>query len=115
MHGLQSLDFGHFPWTHLTLSTYGLILAALAFDFLNGLHDDANSVATVVSTRVLSPRAAVIWAAFFNFVAFLAFPLKVATTIQSDVVDPAVVQPIVQPFIMSTLLAACSWNLLTWY
>jgi PiT family inorganic phosphate transporter len=115
MHFLQNWNLGAVDWLHIPVSVWLLILLALTFDFLNGLHDAANSVATVVSTRVLSPRAAVIWAAFFNFVAFLVFPLKVATTIQSDVVDPAVVQPIVQPFITSTLIAACSWNLLTWY
>src|SRR5258706_14835899 len=62
-----------------------LIALALTFDFLNGMHDAANSIATVVSTRVLSPQWAVVWAAFFNFVAFLIFPLKVAATIQKDI------------------------------
>ena len=99
----------------LALVVWLLIALALVFDFLNGLHDAANSVATVVSTRVLSPRMAVLWAAFFNFVAFIVFPLKVATTIQADIVNPAVMEPIVQPFITATLVAACSWNLLTWY
>jgi|GEM_PF-1886700 len=88
MHFLQNWNLGEVDWLHIPVSVWLLILLALTFDFLNGLHDAANSVATVVSTRVLSPRAAVIWAAFFNFVAFLVFPLKVATTIQSDVVDP---------------------------
>src|SRR5205823_566331 len=88
------------------------ILVALTFDFLNGLHDAANSVATVVSTRVLSPRAAVIWAAFFNFVAFVVFPLKVAGTIQGDVISQTVISNHV---IAATLTAACGWNLLTWY
>src|SRR5205085_5541646 len=103
MHFFQNLNFGEVAWWQMPATVWLLMLLALTFDFLNGLHDAANSVATVVSTRVLSPRAAVIWAAFFNFVAFLVFPLKVVTTIQADVVDPAVVQPIVQPFIMSTL------------
>jgi PiT family inorganic phosphate transporter len=96
----------------LSLAVWLLILLALAFDFLNGLHDAANSVATVVSTRVLSPRTAVIWAAFFNFVAFLVFPTKVATTIQRDVIDPAIVT---NEVIAATLLAACGWNILTWF
>src|SRR5438132_13711501 len=74
----------------LSLVVWLLILLALTFDFLNGLHDAANSVATVVSTRVLSPRTAVLWAAFFNFVAFLVFPLTVADTIGKEVVDPEI-------------------------
>src|ERR1700730_4701294 len=86
-----------------------LVVVALAFDFLNGLHDAANSIATVVSTRVLSPQTAVIWAAFFNFAAFLIFPLKVAGTIQRDIVDQ---QLIIDPntanhFIAATLMASC--------
>jgi PiT family inorganic phosphate transporter len=89
-----------------------LILLALTFDFLNGLHDAANSVATVVSTRVLRPFTAVVWAAFFNFVAFLVFPTKVAGTIQGDVIDQAIIDNSV---IAATLLAACGWNVLTWY
>jgi PiT family inorganic phosphate transporter len=115
MHFFENWSLGAVDWSSLPLTIWLLIALALAFDFLNGLHDAANSIATVVSTRVLTPGVAVLWAAFFNFVAFLVFPLKVATTIQADVVDPAVVQPIVQPFIASTLIAACSWNLLTWY
>src|SRR5438876_9235784 len=89
-----------------------VILVALLFDFLNGFHDAANSVATVVSTRVLSPRAAVVWAAFFNFVAFLIFPLTVAATMGKDIIDPRIVNDRV---IAATLLAACFWDLLTWY
>ena len=73
----------------------GLIAIALAFDFLNGLHDAANSIATVVSTRVLSPQLAVMWAAFFNFVAFLFFGLHVAETIGNGIVDPTVIGPAV--------------------
>ena len=68
-----------------------LIAVALAFDFLNGLHDAANSIATVVSTRVLSPQLAVLWAAFFNFISFLFFGLAVATTIGKGIIDPSIV------------------------
>ena len=68
-----------------------LIAVALAFDFLNGLHDAANSIATIVSTRVLRPQYAVAWAAFFNFIAFLFFGLHVAETIGSGIVDPAII------------------------
>ena len=68
-----------------------LVVLALAFDFINGFHDAANSIATVVSTRVLSPHYAVVWAAFFNFIAFLFFGLSVANTIGKGVVDPAIV------------------------
>ncbi|MCX5783539.1 MAG: inorganic phosphate transporter [Elusimicrobia bacterium] len=89
-----------------------LILLALLFDFLNGFHDAANSIATVVSTRVLSPRHAVIWAAFFNFVAFLIFGLHVAGTIGKGIVDAKVMDSAV---IFSTLVAACGWNVITWY
>src|SRR5262245_61462860 len=83
---------GTYPFGQLSLAVWPLILLALVFDFLNGLHDAANSIATVVSTRVLSPQAAVIWAAFFNFIAFVIFPLKVATTIQGDIVEQTLVQ-----------------------
>ncbi|MBI4668601.1 MAG: inorganic phosphate transporter [Elusimicrobia bacterium] len=89
-----------------------LIALALAFDFINGFHDSANSIATVVSTRVLSPRQAVIWAAFFNFIAFLLFKLHVANTIGKGIVDPAIVDTSV---IAATLLGACIWDLMTWY
>ncbi|MSQ21660.1 MAG: inorganic phosphate transporter [Betaproteobacteria bacterium] len=89
-----------------------LIALALAFDFMNGFHDAANSIATVVSTGVLRPKWAVLWAAFFNFVAFLLFGLAVAATIgkgiiQIDVVDHAVV--------FGALIGAISWNIITWY
>jgi PiT family inorganic phosphate transporter len=107
---LEHLGTSHF--TQLTLAVWLLILLALTFDFLNGLHDAANSVATVVSTRVLSPYAAVAWAAFFNFVAFLVFPTKVATTIGKDVINPDIVN---NEVIAATLLAASGWNVLTWY
>ncbi|MCI4446157.1 MAG: inorganic phosphate transporter [Candidatus Aminicenantes bacterium] len=89
-----------------------IIAIALAFDFTNGLHDAANSVATVVSTRVLSPKQAVIWAAFFNFVAFLIFGTGVAKTIGVGLIDIKVVDPLV---IFCGLLGAISWNILTWY
>ena len=96
----------------MTLTILGLILLALAFDFLNGFHDSANSIATVVSTRVLSPRAAVIWAAFFNFIAFLFFGLHVANTIGKGIIDISIVDKTV---IFGTLTGACLWNLFTWY
>ena len=89
-----------------------IILVALVFDFVNGFHDAANSIATVVSTRVLSPRYAVLWAAFFNFVAFLFFGLHVATTIGKGIVDPSVVDPAV---IFSALVGAIAWDLITWF
>ncbi len=85
---------------------------ALLFDFTNGLHDAANSVATIVSTRVLSPRLAVIWAAFFNFVAFLIFGTQVAHTIGKGLIDITIVDPIV---IFGGLIGAVSWNVATWY
>ena len=80
---------------HLPLPILAIIGLALAFDFSNGFHDAANSIATVVSTRVLSPRVAVVWAAFFNFVAFAIFGVHVAKTIAKGVVDPAVVTPVI--------------------
>jgi PiT family inorganic phosphate transporter len=96
----------------MTLSILFLIALALTFDFLNGFHDSANSIATVVSTRVLSPRLAVIWAAFFNFVAFLFFGLHVANTIGKGIIDIAIVD---NGIIFGTLVGACGWNLITWY
>jgi PiT family inorganic phosphate transporter len=89
-----------------------VILVALAFDFFNGFHDAANSIATVVSTRVLTPSLAVVWAAFFNFVAFLIFGTRVASTIAKDVVDQAVLG---QAVIFAGLVGAIAWDLLTWY
>ncbi|HEX4301873.1 MAG TPA: anion permease [Rhizomicrobium sp.] len=89
----------------------GLIAVALAFDFLNGLHDAANSIATIVSTRVLSPRYAVFWAAFFNFVAFLVFGLSVAKTIGSGIVAPNVISDQV---VFGALMGAIVWNIVTW-
>src|SRR5215510_15552317 len=90
---------------------FGLIAVALVFDFLNGLHDSANSIATIVSTRVLPPRAAVFWAAFFNFIAFLFFGLHVAQTLGTGLVDPTIVTP---RLIFAAWTAAIVWNLVTW-
>ncbi|HTU09487.1 MAG TPA: inorganic phosphate transporter [Allosphingosinicella sp.] len=95
-----------------TFTIVALIGIALLFDFLNGLHDAANSIATVVSTRVLSPQLAVIWAAFFNFIAFLFFGLAVAATIGKGIIDPSIVSPAV---IFGALMGAIIWNLLTWF
>jgi inorganic phosphate transporter, PiT family len=89
-----------------------LIVVALAFDFLNGLHDAANSIATVVSTRVLRPHYAVGWAAFFNFVAFLFFGIHVAHTIGTGIVAAEVVDAAV---IFGALMGAICWNLITWW
>src|SRR5258708_19830901 len=89
----------------------GLVVVALAFDFLNGLHDAANSIATVVSTRVLRPLYAVFWAAFFNFIAFLFFGLHVAETLGTGIVAPAIVDPRV---VSGALTGAIAWNVITW-
>src|SRR5438874_10299332 len=89
-----------------------VVAVALAFDFTNGFHDAANSIATVVSTRVLSPKWAVIWAAFFNFVAFLVFKTHVANTIAKDVVDQHVLTIGV---VFAGLVGAIGWNLITFY
>src|SRR5436309_2097737 len=89
-----------------------LILVALAFDFMNGFHDAANSIATVVSTRVLTPKSAVAMAAFFNFVAFFVFHQGVAKTIKSGVVSADAITIAV---VGAGLLAAITWNLITWY
>jgi len=88
-----------------------LIAVALLFDFLNGLHDAANSIATVVSTRVLKPQYAVLWAAFFNFIAFLVFGLHVATTIGTGIVAPSSIDSAV---ILAALGGAILWNVVTW-
>ena len=96
----------------MTLAILFLIALALLFDFLNGFHDSANSIATIVSTRVLSPRIAIIWAAFFNFIAFLFFGLHVANTIGKGIVDIATVDKMT---IFGALVGACGWNLITWY
>src|SRR5947209_11935899 len=100
-HAVVNWGTSHF-W-QLSLLVWLLVLLALTFDFLNGMHDAANSIATVVSTRVLSPQAAVIWAAFFNFVAFLIFPLNVSGTIQRDIVDQSLVT---DPTLSKELIAA---------
>jgi len=89
-----------------------IIVVALAFDFINGFHDSANSIATVVSTRVLSPKLAVIWAAFFNFVAAFGFGVNVAKTIGKGIITPEAVNEYV---ILSSLIGAIAWNLITWY
>jgi inorganic phosphate transporter, PiT family len=91
---------------------YIIVALVLIFDFINGFHDSANSIATIVSTKVLSPIAAVGMASFFNFVAFLIFPLKVATTIGKGVIDTDVINLTV---IAAALVAAITWNLMTWW
>ncbi len=96
----------------MTFAILLLIILALTFDFLNGFHDSANSIATVVSTRVLSPRIAIIWAAFFNFIAFLFFGLHVANTIGKGIIDITIIDKSV---IFGTLIGACGWNIITWY
>jgi inorganic phosphate transporter, PiT family len=96
----------------MTIYIFFLILLALTFDFLNGFHDSANSIATVVSTRVLSPRHAVLWAAFFNFIAFLFLGLHVANTIGKGIVDVGIIDPNI---IFATLVGACLWDIITWY
>jgi PiT family inorganic phosphate transporter len=96
----------------LSVSILFLIALALFFDFLNGFHDAANSIATVVSTRVLSPNYAVAWAAFFNFIAFLFFGLHVAGTIGKGIINPNIVD---SNIIFATLMGACLWNLITWW
>src|SRR5258708_9746946 len=89
-----------------------IILFALAFDFLNGFHDAANSIATVVSTRVLTPGQAVLWAAFFNFVAAFTVGTYVATTVGKGMVEPSGITVYV---ILAALIGAIVWDLITWY
>lgn len=89
-----------------------LVIVALLFDFMNGFHDAANSVALMVSTRLLTPQAAVIWAAFFNFIAFLFFGLHVADTIGKGIIDPNIVNNAV---IFGALSGAIVWNIITWW
>ncbi len=96
----------------MTTAIFFLVMLALTFDFLNGFHDSANSVATVVSTKVLSPRWAVLWAAFFNFVAFLFFGLHVAGTIGKGIVDIHIIE---SKIVFAALMGACIWNIITWY
>jgi inorganic phosphate transporter, PiT family len=101
------MDFGT-----VSLTLILLVLLALAFDFMNGFHDAANSIATVVSTQVLKPWQAVIWAAVFNVLAFAFFELTVAATVGKGIIDPAFVDNRV---IFGALIGAISWNLITWY
>ena len=89
-----------------------LVMLALVFDFMNGFHDAANSIATIVSTGVLKPQYAVAWAAFFNFLAIAIFQLKVAATVGKGTIDPVVVDHFV---IMGALIGAITWNVITWY
>ena len=96
----------------VTAGLVAVIAIALAFDFFNGFHDAANSIATVVSTRVLTPRVAVVWAAFFNFVAFLVFGTRVAATIANDVVRH---DSLTLAVVFAGLIGAIAWDLLTWW
>ncbi len=96
----------------MTLGIILLIILALSFDFLNGFHDSANSIATVVSTRVLSPKLAVLWAAVFNFAAYFFFGHHVAKTIGKGIIDIGIID---QKIIFATLMGACIWNIITWY
>ena len=96
----------------LPLEIIIIIGVALVFDFTNGFHDAANSIATVVSTRVLSPRVAVAWAAVFNFAAFLVFGIHVAKTIGKGVVHAEAISP---PMILAAVMGALLWNIITWY
>lgn len=89
-----------------------LIVVALVFDFMNGFHDAANSIATIVATGVLRPQWAIIWAAFFNFIAFLFFGLHVASTIGKGIIDPMIVDHYV---VFGALVGAIVWNFITWY
>jgi PiT family inorganic phosphate transporter len=99
--------------THIGLGiVIGLVLIALAFDFMNGFHDAANSIATVVSTRVLKPYQAVLLAAFFNFVALFVFHLSVATTVGKGIIDQGIVDHYV---VLGALVGAIAWNLITWW
>ena len=95
----------------VSLVLVALIVVALLFDFLNGLHDAANSIATIVSTRVLRPQYAVFWAAFFNFIAFAFFGLHVANTVGSGIVDAHIVD---DRLIFAALSGAIVWNVVTW-
>jgi PiT family inorganic phosphate transporter len=98
--------------SHETVLLLFIILVALTFDFLNGFHDAANSIATVVSTRVLAPQKAVLWAAFFNFVAAFVLGTHVAKTIGKGMIDLSVVS---QEVVLAGLIGAIAWNLITWY
>src|ERR1043165_6664757 len=93
-----------------------LVFLALIFDYINGFHDSANSIATVVSTRVLSPGIAVIWAAFFNFVAFALFGTRVAKTIGGDMVEISLVEEKWRLWVLLCgLIGAIVWDVITWY
>src|SRR6478672_11742930 len=97
----------------ITLHVFILLIAgALAFDFMNGFHDAANAIATVVSTRVLRPHWAVVWAAFFNFLAYFIFGVAVAATGGKGIIQPQVVDHVV---VFGALSGAIVWNLITWY
>ena len=89
-----------------------IVLLALAFDFTNGMHDAANSISTIVSTRVLTPKQAVLWAAFFNFIAFMVVPHAVASTIGKGMIDISIVTPTV---VLAGVAGAIAWNMITWY
>jgi PiT family inorganic phosphate transporter len=93
-----------------------IIIIALVFDYTNGFHDAANSIATVVSTRVLSPGVAVMWAAFFNFIAFLVYGTAVAKTIGGDMIDITKIPENLRLIVLlSGLLGVVTWNIITWY
>jgi len=96
----------------ITIFVVVAVIVALVFDFTNGMHDSANSISTIVATRVLSPRLAVVWAAFFNFVAFAIFGTAVAKTIGSGMID---LKSVTVTVIFCGLLGAIGWNLFTWY
>jgi inorganic phosphate transporter, PiT family len=97
---------------HVIIVMAVLVFVALIFDFMNGFHDAANSIALMVSTRLLTPQAAVIWAAFFNFIAFLFFGLHVADTVGKGIIDPQIVNNTV---IFGALFGAIAWNVITWW
>src|ERR1041385_8184167 len=93
-----------------------LVFLALVFDYINGFHDAANSIATVVSTRVLSPGLAVLWAAFFNFIAFLIYGTHVAKTVGGDLIDIKLIAEQWQLWVLlCALVGAIAWNVITWY
>src|SRR5689334_23390669 len=97
--------------SHLFLIVAGLIAVALTFDYINGFHDAANSIATIVTTRVLSPGQAVLWAAVFNFVAAFLFGTHVAGTIGKGLIDSGTIDVYV---VLAGLLGAITWNIITW-
>ena len=96
----------------VTFTLVFLIIVALGFDFINGMHDSANSIATIVSTRVLKPQYAVLWAATFNFLAYFIFESHVATTVGKGIISPELIDNAV---VFGALIGAISWNLITWY